>query len=168
MAEREAIVVHLGDHARARHIGRGVKSRRGPSRAVFDVVNAMKMKEKKISKLTLHKIQRRELSNDRLSRGQVTGGSSGARRSLNICLDGLSLVVGVLTSLEVEELGVGEGCEILLHVVVLLGGLLGVDGVEISEVLGHVGAAASVVVGHNDSKLAVKSSGSTEFPFLPL
>jgi hypothetical protein len=63
----------------------------------------------------------------------------------------MGLVVGVLTSLKVEELGVGEQSKVLLHVEGLfVGSLLAVDGIEVAEILRHIGAAAAVVVGHFD------------------
>ena len=58
--------------------------------------------------------------------------------------------VGVLAGIEVEELGVGEHGQFLVEVVVLAGALQVLrrgDGVEVGDVLGHVGPAA-LVVGH--------------------
>ena len=72
-------------------------------------------------------------------------------RSLQVNLDGVGLVVGVLTSLKVEELSVGEKSEVLLHVErLVVSSLLTVDGVEVAKVLRHVGAAATVEVCHFD------------------
>lgn len=63
----------------------------------------------------------------------------------------MGLIVGVLASLKVEELGVGEQSKVLLHVEgLVVGSLLAVDGIKVAEILRHIGAAAAVVVGHFD------------------
>lgn len=106
----------------------------------------------KHQKLTLHEIEvtGSDITHNRGGRSHSIGRRS-ALRSLQVNLDGVGLVVGVLTSLKVEELSVGEKSEVLLHVErLVVSSLLTVDGVEIAKVLRHVGAAATVEVCHFD------------------
>ncbi|KAG7127656.1 hypothetical protein HYQ46_010407 [Verticillium longisporum] len=60
----------------------------------------------------------------------------------------LGLVVSVLTRLEVEELSVGEHGEVVLETELLLAGArgaLGLDGVEVTQILRNIGASTAVV-----------------------
>lgn len=70
----------------------------------------------------------------------------------------LSLKVGVLARVEVEELGVCEESQILLHVERLFngGGIGRADGVEVAEVLRHVGTVSAVVSRHGSSRQEAK------------
>jgi hypothetical protein len=109
-------------------------------------------KEKRVSKqLTVHKVHAVHIttSHDR-------GRSCNLRHSsaVDVCLarlDGVSLEVGILASVEVEELSVGKERQIILNAECVLAKVrVGArDGVELSQVLRHVGAAPRVEVGHS-------------------
>lgn len=60
----------------------------------------------------------------------------------------MSLEVGVLARVEVEELGVGEESKVGINVEVLLCVVLRANGVELAQVLGHVGSVTPVVGRH--------------------
>lgn len=75
---------------------------------------------------------------------------------LALRLDGLSLSlkVGVLTRVEVEELRVCEESQVFLHVERLFNGcgIRRADGVEVAEVLRHVGTVSTAVIRHDSSR----------------
>lgn len=82
----------------------------------------------------------------------------------------MGLEIGVLTRVEVEELRVGEQGKIFLYAERIVGSgrrILGTDGVEIAEVLRHIGAGTAVVCRHCEGRVTILLSFLARLQVIP-